>query len=321
MLNNFTQQVPNKYILLTIIPCFLATLGLANGGSSLWAVVGPVALLLFIIGAWLDNKKQLPAWSLMSLGALVQIGFTAIIGVLGVFAAMVTHTTASPVSSPYILAIPWIGVLVMAFFIKPQRQFASRIWLLAAAIVFCCILIRVKYFVLYGLSWDILRQMMGVSLWAAGTLLFPIILAGLLARRFGEQSILFMVGAVFVWSQVLIDNGFHISEILGSPAAFWAYLFVIQFFFIGLGPWLFLRLKNMRSQLTGLIVCMIASVTINILFSGIMRGDFILIYWLASIPYVISIGLCPLLAYWLFRGVDNARNQTITEGGLTPNGV
>jgi hypothetical protein len=155
--------------------------------------------------------------------------------------------------------------------------------------------------------------MLGVSLWSAGTLLLPIVAIGVLARKYGAPTILFAVGATFAWYQVLIDNAFKVSGNIGSSELFWVYLIVVRFLFIVIGPWLFLRAKGTHRQLFGLIGSVCASVAINIIVSGIVRGDFTLVIWLSAIPYTISIGLSLLLAYCLYRSEGNSQNNTLID--------
>jgi hypothetical protein len=168
----------------------------------------------------------------------------------------------------------------------------------------------VKYFFLLGVSWPVVGDMLGVSLWSAGTLLLPILAGGILARRYGAPTILFAVGATFAWYQVLIDNAFKVSANIGSPALFWVYLIVVRILFVVIGPCLFLRARGTRRSLFGLIGSICASVAINIAISGFVRGDFTLIIWLSAIPYTISIGLSLLLAYWLYRSASQSLNDT-----------
>jgi hypothetical protein len=298
-------------ILLTLAPGLLAALGLVNGDTSAWSLIGTVLLVLFIAAGWLRNNRRLPGWSLMGVGLLLGIAQPVVLGVLGVLAALITNTPASPVSSPFILAIPWIGAAVASLYMKPDSRRAKGIWFLAAAILLCNILVRVKYFILYGVSWTVLGEMLGVSLWSAGTLLLPILVCGLLARRYGAWVILFATGATFAWFQILIDNAYKVSANIGSPALLWVYLLIVRSLFIVVGPWLFLRAKGMRRKLLGLIGSVVASVVINIVVSGMVRGDFTWIIWLSSIPYTLSVGLSLILAYWLFRSVmDTQTNYT-----------
>jgi hypothetical protein len=301
---------PNNRILFAVTPGLLATLGLINGNSSFWTLLGVILLLLFVAVAWLKNNRRLPGWSLMAIGLLLGIAQPVVLGIIGVLVALVTGTPPSPASSPFVLALPWIGIAVLSLYLKQDRKASSRTWLLAAVIVLCCILVRVKYFILLGVSWSILWEMLGVSLWSAGTLLLPIIAVGPLARRYGAPTSLFAVGAIFAWYQVLIDNAYKVSGNIGSSELFWVYLIVVRFLFIVIGPWLFLRAKGTRRQLFGLIGSICASVAINIMISGIVRGDFTLIIWLTAIPYTISIGLSLALAYWLYWSAGNSKNNT-----------
>jgi hypothetical protein len=273
-------------------------------------MLGAILLLLFISASWIQNSRQLPGWSLMAVGIVLGLLQPVVLGLIGVLIALATGTTPSPASSPFVLALPWIGIAVLSFYIKQNSQHGTRTWLLAATIILCNILVRVKYFLLFGVFWSVLWEMLGVSLWSAGTLLLPIIAVGVLARRFGAATVLFAVGATFAWYQVLIDNAYKVSSNIGSSELFWLYLIIVRFLFIVIGPWLFLRVKGTRRQLFGLIGAVCASVVINIVVSGLVRGDFTLIIWLSAIPYTISIGLSLLLAYWLYRSTGKGHSHT-----------
>ncbi len=311
MLSNTDKRpIPDNKILLAVAPGLLVTLGLVSVNPSIWTIIGIVLLLLFVAVSWIENNRQLPGWSLMAVGILLGISLPLVLGTIGVFVAIGTGTSPSPASSPFILVIPWIGIAVLSLYIKQNSQYVSRTWLLAVTIVLCNILVRVKYFILFGVSWSVLWEMLGVSLWSAGTLLLPIMAVGVMARKYGEPTILFAVGATFGWYQVLIDNAFQVSANIGSSESFWVYLIVVRFLFIVIGPWLFLRAKGTHKQLFGLIGSICASVAINIMVSGIVRKDFTPMIWLSAIPYTISIGLSLALAYWLYWSTVNSKNNT-----------
>jgi hypothetical protein len=300
------DEHPVAYIklLVIMIPGLVATLGLVNGELSIWSLLGIILLVFFIAVGWVTSHRQLPDWSLMASGILLGVAQPVILGIIGVFAALITNTTPSPTSSPVVTILPWIGIALILFFLWRRGQSVTKVVFLVGMITFCCILVRVKYFILFGVSWSILGQMLGISLWAAGTLLLPVMFVGLMPRRFGELTILFAVGATFVWYQVLIDNGYKVSTNMGNPGMLWVYYLVVSSLFIVIGPCVFLRLVGLQRKLLGLIVSMCTSVVINILVSGIVRGDFTPIIWLSAIPYTVSIGLSPLLAYWLYRNVN-----------------
>lgn len=261
---------------------------------------------------WVISNKQLPDWSLMAGGILLGIAQPIILSTLGIFTALISGTTPSPTASPIVLALPWIGIALILFYLRHNGRSVSKVVLWAGIITICCLLVRVKYFVLYGISWSILWKMLGISLWAAGTLLLPTMIVGLLPRRFGAFTILFAIGATFSWYEVLIDNGFKVSISIGSQGALWVYLFVVRSLFIIIGPWLFLCLKDLRRKLMGLISSICASVVINIVISGVVRGDFTLVIWLSAIPYTICVGLSPVLAYRMYRSANDIRKETQT---------
>jgi hypothetical protein len=288
--------VQTKTIILTLIPGLIATLGLFNDAWSGWSWVGVVLLALFIILGWLTGNQRLPDWTLMAGGLLVGIAQPVVLGILGVLAALATHTTPSPTDSLFVTALPWIGTGLVLYHLRGRGLCMPKVLLWVAAITACCILVRVKYFVLYGFSWDILGQMLGISLWAAGTLLLPVLLTGLMPKRHGRFRVLFAAGATFAWYQVLIDNGTRVSAGLDSQGTVWIYFLVVRCLFIVLGPWLFLGLRDARWKLAGLTACICASAAVNILISGLVRGDFTAVIWLSAIPYILSIGLSPVLA-------------------------
>jgi hypothetical protein len=301
------HPVPIKKILLALIPGLIAMLGLSDDAWSSRAWLGIVLLVGILIAGWAAGGKKLTDWTLMAGGLLVGIAQPVILGVLGVLAALATGTQASPSDSLSIAALPWIVIALLLYRLWRSGRGMSGIMLWGTAILLCCVLVRVKYIFLYGLTWPILGQALGISFWAAGTLLLPILLSGLMPRRFDPFPILFATGATYAWYQVLIDNGFRVSagfESLGSHAAFPVYLILVRCLFIIVGPWLFLSLRERRWKLAGLSACMCASAGINILVSGLVRGDFSTLIWLSAIPYTISLGLSPLLADAASRGTD-----------------
>jgi hypothetical protein len=308
MLSNTDRlPIPGNKILLAVTPGLLVTLGLVSVNPSIWTLLGIILLLLFVVVSWMQNNRQLPGWSLMAVGILLGISQPVVLGTIGVLVALVTGTQPSPASSPFVLVLPWIGIAALSLYIKQNSQHGSRTWLLALTIVLCNILVRVKYFILFGVSWSVFWEMLAVSLWSAGTLLLPIIAVGVLAHKYGASAILFAVGATFAWYQVLIDNAYKVSGNIGSSELFWVYLVVVRFLFIVIGPLLFLHAKGTHRRLFALIGSICTSVAINIMISGIVRGDFTLIIWLSAIPYTISMGLSLALADWLYRSTDNSK--------------
>jgi len=302
-----SPSITSKTSLLAIIPGFMATIGLANGSSANGSstnggsastgfidltVPGGMLLAGFVAAAWITNRRRLPAWSLMSVGILLGLVLPTVFGILGAGLGLATGTNPSPSASLFTLALPWSAIVGLALFLKQSRETRLKTWLLTAAIVVCSILVRVKYFALFGVSWSVFWELSGVSLWAAGTLLLPIFMAGVLARRYKAAAVIFFaVGATYVWYQVLIDNAYHVSIGLNNPGLYWLYRLVVQLLFMVVGPLLYLYIKNPKGKMIGLIGAITASVVINILFSGLVRGDFTPIIWLAAVPYTLSVGL------------------------------
>jgi hypothetical protein len=301
MMSSFDEfPIPWKTAFLAVTPGLLAVFGLVNGDFTVWMLLGGILLSLLVGIAWMQNGKQLPGWSLMAAGVLLGMALPVVLAGIGVPIALVAGTESSPGSSLAISILPWIGIVVLSLRLRQDVQFSPRTWLLMAAIVASSILVRVKYFILFGTSWSILWEMLGISLWAAGTLLLPIIAGGYLARRHGVLTILFAVGATFAWYEVLIDNAGRVDASIDSPVLFWMYQLIVQLLFVVVGPWLFLRAKEAQGQLRRLVIPVCASVVINIVVSGMVRGDFTPIIWLSAIPYTVSIALSMTLAYWLY---------------------
>jgi hypothetical protein len=150
------HPIPDIKILLAVTPGLLATLGFVSLNSSIWTLLGIVLLLFFVTVSWIQNNRQLPGWSLMAVGIVMGISQPFVLGIIGVLVALITGTSPSPASSPFVLILPWIGIAVLSLYIKKNNQRVSRTWLLVAIIVLCNILVRVKYFFLFGVSWSVL---------------------------------------------------------------------------------------------------------------------------------------------------------------------
>jgi len=298
--------VSYKRLSLILFPGLVGTVGLIIADFSSWALAGIGLLVLFLTVGWLINNRRFPDWGLLAAGMLMGVAQPFILSIIGVIAVLVTGTTPSPTLTPIIFVLPWLGIAIIFILIMRSGKSVSKIALFAGLISLCCVLVRVKYFVLYGISQSILWEMLGISLWAAGTLILPIMLIWVMPRRFGSLTILYAAGATFIWYQILIDNGYKVSASIDSDGVLWAYHIIVRLLFVVIGPWLFLRLSGMRKKLLGLILCMCASVVINIAFSGLVRGDFTLMIWLSAIPYTISICLSPLLAFWLYREANGS---------------
>ena len=305
MLSNKLLATPQNRALLAVVPGLLAALGLADSERSIWIPLGSMLLLLFVAIASKQFRWPLPDWSLLAVGILFGLTLPFVLSTTGLIVALATNTSPSPTSSLFVLVLPWIGITVLL----RMRPPASSAWPVLAGIVLACILVRMKYFVLFGVSWPIIREMLGVSLWSAGSLLLPIVFVGLLRRQYGEAAVLFAVGATFVWYQVLIDNAYKVSENVVSVELFWVYLVASRLPFVVVGPWLFLRAQEPHRKLLGLTVPVCLSVIVNIVTSGIVRGDFTIIIWLSAIPYTISIILSLVLAYWICRSINETSNH------------
>ena len=101
---------------------------------------------------------------MMAVGIVLGISQPGVLGLIGVLIALVTGTPPSPASSPFVLALPWIGIAVLSFYIKQNSQHGTRTWLLAVTIVLCNILVRVKYSSYLGYLGQFFGNVRGVAL-------------------------------------------------------------------------------------------------------------------------------------------------------------
>jgi hypothetical protein len=290
----------------------LATFGLLNVDLSMQTLIGATVLVLYTVAAWFQNGRRLPGWSLLGVGMLFGLGLPVVLALAALPVALATGTEPTPSSSPFTLAIPWVLLALLVLCLRRDVRFSPGVGLLAVGTILCSVLVRVKYFVLYGVSWAIAGEMLGVSLWAAGTLLLPAVVAGLLGRRYGLLAVLFAVGGAYVWYQVLLDNAQRVSAGITDPALYLVYVVATQLPFVVIGPWWFLRARGLRGRLWGLLISVCAAVSANILISGLVRRDFSPVIWLSAIPYTVSIALSIALAYAL------CQSRPVAERGDLP---
>ena len=298
--------LPWKTVALTVIPGMLATIGLVKLDFSTQALAGMVLLLALVAAAWIHNNRQLPAWSLMALGFLTYTSLTLVFGVLGGLVSLATGAAADPTSSLVVQFALWAPIIALSIRFLRGQHVPLLIGLLASLIIVCNILIRLKYLVLIGVSWSVVWDMLGISLWAAGLLLLPVAIGLRLARKHGALAMLFVVGATFLWFQNTVDYDRKLSSYMDS-SLYPAFMVILPLLFTLIAPLLFLRIESARGRIGGLLASVGLAVVTNLIITGLVRGDFTLIIWLGVIPYTISILLNLTMAYLLYQEMGNCK--------------
>jgi hypothetical protein len=285
--------------LLAIIPGLLATVGLVSADFSAWMLVGLVLLAAFLVSAYWWNNRQLPAWSLMAAGMLASVGLTIASGVIGGLAAILMGESANVLVLLLLLATL---VALLGFSVRARRV-PLLAWVLFAVVVVCQLVVRVKYFVLFGVSWSVAGQWLNISLYAVViALLLPVALGLCLAQRYGLSTMLFVIGMIYVGFQILIDVNYKVSDQIGGTLGFVAYNALIPLLFTVLAPLWFLRARSSRSRVRGVLALVGLAVILDLVVVGLSySGDLPLIIWISFIPYTISVLLTLALSYLLYR--------------------
>ena len=285
--------------LLAIIPGLLATVGLVNTDFSAWMLVGLILLVTFLVSVYWWNNRQLPGWGLMASGMLASVGLMLASGVIGGLAAIIAGKSANTFVLPILLAIL---ITLLRFSMRTQRV-PVFVWVLLALIIMCQLAVRVKYFVLLGVSWSVAGQWLNISLYAAViALLLPVVLGLFVANRYGLLTMLFVIGMIYVSFQILIDVNYKVSDHIGDTLGFVAYKTLIPFLFTVIAPLWFLRARSDLSRVGGMLILVGLAVIIDLLVVGwSYAGELPLIIWISFIPYTISVLLTLVLAYLLYR--------------------
>ena len=165
--------------LLAIIPGLLATMGLVHSKFSRGMLAGLVLLVTFLVYVFWRNNRQAPAWSLMVLGMLSALVLTITSGVIAGLAALLLGKAANGL----------VLLLHSLFWGRSSARISEFLGLsggLCALVIGCQLAVRIKYFMLFGVSWSVVVQWLNISLYAAIiALLLPVVLGWYLARRFG----------------------------------------------------------------------------------------------------------------------------------------
>lgn len=303
-MNQDTLPLPWKRALLAIIPGLLATVGWVSTDFSAEMLLGLILLLAFLVAAYWRNNRQVPAWSLMAAGMLVSVGVTIVSGVIGGLAAIVAGDSATVVMLVVFLAAlaALLGISVR------DRRISALNWGLLALVVLCQLGVRIKYFVLFGVSWSVAGQWLTISLYAAVlVLLLPVALGLRVAQRYGLLAMLFVMGMIYASFQILIDVNSRVSDWIGGTLGFAAYKALIPLIFTVIAPLWFLRARSLPGRLGGLLALSGFAVLLDLVVVGLSYGgDLPLIIWISFIPYTISVLLTLTSAIFLYQRVESA---------------
>jgi hypothetical protein len=302
--NRDELPLPWNRALLAMIPGLLATVGLVNTDFSAQMLAGAILMAAFLVAAYGRNGRRLPAWSLVAAGMLAAAGLAVVSGVIGGLAAIVAGASAST----FVLFLLLAALVALPVLSLRGRRVPPLVWVLLAVVVLCQLGVRVKYFVLFGVSWSVAAQWLNISLYAVAiALLLPVALGLRLARRYGPLAMLFVVGMVYVGFQVLIDVNSKVSDRIGGTLGFAAYEALIPFLFTVVAPLWFLRARSPRGRLGGLLALSGLAVVLDLVIVGLSYGgDLPPIIWASFIPYTISVLLTLASAHLLYRRAGDA---------------
>jgi len=302
--NRDELPLPWNRALLAMIPGLLATVGLVSTDFSAQMLAGAILMAAFLVAAYGRNGRRLPAWSLVAAGMLAAAGLAVASGVIGGLAAIVAGASAST----FVLFLLLAALVALLGLSLRGRRVPPLVWVLLAVVVLCQLGVRVKYFVLFGVSWSVAAQWLNISLYAVAiALLLPVALGLRLARRYGPLAMLFVVGMVYVGFQVLIDVNSKVSDRIGGTLGFAAYEALIPLLFTVVAPLWFLRARSPRGRLGGLLALSGLAVVLDLVIVGLSYGgDLPPIIWASFIPYTISVLLTLASAHLLYRRAGDA---------------
>jgi hypothetical protein len=295
------EDLPKSWnsALLAVIPGLFATMGWVSTDFSASMLAGLTLLSAFLVAAYWWNKRQLPAWSLMAAGMLTSVVLTIASGVIGGLAAILVGESANVL----VLLVLMATLVALLWFSLRARRVPLLVWALFTAVAVCQLVVRVKYFAQFGVSWSVAGQWLSISLYAVViALLLPIALGLCLAQRYGLSTMLFLIGMVYVGFQILIDVNYKVSDQMGDTLGFVAYKALIPLLFTVITPLWFLRARSGRSRVGGVLALVGLAVMLDLVVVGLSYGgDLPPIIWISFIPYTISVLLTVALAYLLYR--------------------
>lgn len=292
-----------KMTLLAVAPGLLAMLGWVKTDFSEQMLLAAALLGLYLGGAYLVSGRCLPPWSLMAAGMLTAMGVTILSGVIGGVLALLTGAPGNA----FVWAIFLAGGLALLRLWGPVPRLA---WLFLAGVIACQMLVRIKYFVFFGLSWPVAGQWLNISLYAATlALLLPVAIGLYPARRYGPAALLFVIGMIYTSFQLLIDVNQKVSGQIGAGLGLALYRAFIPLLFTVVAPAWFVRASTARSRTLGLLAWVGASVLLDLIIVGLSyNGELPEIIWISFIPYTLSVLLTLLAALRLYSGVFSSEH-------------
>ncbi|OQY86434.1 MAG: hypothetical protein B6D40_01275 [Anaerolineae bacterium UTCFX3] len=266
--------------------------------------MGILLLAVFLISAYLWNIRQLPAWSLMAVGMLASICLTMAIGVIGGLAAILVGGSASEL----VLLVLLVALVILLWTSLRGQRVSPLVWTLFAVVIVCQLAVRVKYFVLFGVSWSVAGQWLNISLYAVVVaLLLPVALGLCLAQRYGLLAALFVIGMLYMGFQLLVDVNHKVSDQMGGALGFIVYQAMIPMLFTVVAPLWFVRARSLRTRMSGVLALVGLAVILDLVVVGLAYGGALpVIIWISFIPYTLSVLLTLVLTYLLYRKMQSA---------------
>jgi hypothetical protein len=287
------MPLPWKPTILALLPGVAATLGLIRSDYSEWMFFGALLLLAFVAGAYIGNNKQLPDWSLLAAGILSAQGLSFVAGMIGGLAALIVGA-----SNQELVMVILLAAFVILWAPRRQPPLPGYANLFVVLIILCHLIVRLKYFGLYGFSQEVALQWFSISMYAAlNALLLPIAITRLFAPLHGHFAILFMLGMFYGNFQLLIDVNNVVSGVLENTIWMNLYRLLIPFLLtLGAPLWL-VRTASASRRRVGLLTIIGLALVINFGVVGwSYQGALPLGIWLSFIPYTLGVLLAFILA-------------------------
>jgi len=303
--------LPWNKAFMAIIPGILATMGLVTTDFSAGMIIGLILLVTFLVSVFWWHNKLLPGWALMAAGMLTSVGLVLASGLIGGLAAIIAGKSANTVM---LLILLTVVVVLLGFNLRHQGS--GVVWVLFGLIIVCQLAVRIKYFVLFGVSWSVAGQWLNISLYAAViALLLPVVLGQFVAKRYGQLTMLFVIGMIYVSFQILIDVNYKVSSHIGGGLRLATYKALIPFLFTVVAPLWYLRAHSKLNRVGGMLALVGLAVIIDLLVVGFSyAGELPLIVWVSFVPYTVSVLLALVLAYLLSKERKIAPRGGYPEG-------
>jgi hypothetical protein len=272
---------------ITLLPGLLAITGLLNTANQTGLLLAAVLLAGCAI-AWYWNMRILPVWCLLGLGLGLYPVLMLLLSILSGFLIFLPIQNEN-VSRQLMLMVPFVVMVLYAAVVLRRKRFSRRAIIFFWLILVSCLLFSARVLFSAGISADTILYITSITLFQSASLIFPLLLVLPLAKKHGQAMVVFAVGVGFQGFLSMVNTGDQIRMTLANPAAFGVYYAVMAGLFLIAGPAWFLLGRTAHSRMTGLLTLVGIAVAANLVFSGLVRGDFSTTAWLSIIPYLTGI--------------------------------